>query len=494
MLIVSYKEKCIWIKNNRAMNRNVFFCIFAILSILCACSREDDVESCEISIENAYPILDAEANEISIDFYASAKWTIDASKLIAHKDWLYITPTRGNKGSNSLIVSVTENQRYTERQASITITCGDVEKEIVIKQKANTYTNFNTISLDASGDSFSVRIVGYEDFTIDCNQEWCTANKDINNNQTYLKIVASANDEETRYAQITLKSLSGKELFQITVKQFSFAEQENVQSAIKEIKTTERSSLFLLFTATWCPYTPIMQKAFELASDSYAKNIELVNVHIKESELYCELSTALSTYYENNTTPTGILDGRVKILNTSLDAITVSQSILNKLKEGETFIKDGAQIKVKGGLFTDEIIVDIGLNNLEVSAYNLQVWLLEDKLEAQQECIVNGYYENYIHNNILRGTLSSILGDEFVVDENSSAYKEFSYTYSVPNYCNKENLRLLIILSKKANVNNTTMKFPYYVDNCFSVPLIDYSGGANIGGNENILPGEDIEL
>lgn len=481
------------------MNRNVFFCIFAILSILCACSK-DDVESYEISIGNAYPILDAEGNEISIDFYASAKWAIDASELISQKaDWLNITPTSGEKGSNSLIVSATENQLYTERQASITITCGDIEKVIVVKQNAknedniNAYTNYNTISLDASGDSFSVRIVGYEDFTIDCNQEWCTANKDISNNQTYLKIAASANDEETRYAQIALKSLSGKELFQITVKQFSFAEQENVQSEVKEIKTTERSSLFLIFTATWCPYTPIMQKAFELASDSYTKNIELVNVHVKESELYYGLSSTLSTYYESNATPTGILDGRVKISNT-LDATVVSQSILNNLKEGETFIKDGAQIKAEGGIFADEIIVNIGLNNLEVSAYSLQVWLLEDKLETQQEDVVNGYHENYTHNNILRGTLSSILGDEFVVNENSSAYKEISYTYSIPNYCNKENLRLLIILSQRANVNNTTMKFPYYVDNCFSVPLTDYSSGKNTGGNENILPGEDIEL
>lgn len=483
-----------------AMNRNVFFFIFVIISILYACSSKDDVESYEISIESAYPILDAEGNEISIEFYASAKWAINVSKLMSQNaDWLKITPTSGEKGANSLIISATENQLYTERQASITITCGDVEKAIVVKQNAkkedniNAYTNYDTISLDASGDSFSVKIMGYDDFTIDCNQEWCTANKDVSNNQTYIKIIASANDQETRYARITLKSLSGKELFQITVKQFSFAEQENVQSEVKEIKTTERSSLFLIFTATWCPYTPIMQKAFELASDSYTKNIELVNVHVTESELYCGLSSALSTYYESNATPTGILDGRVKISNT-LDATVVSQSILNNLKEGETFIKDGAQIKAEGGIFADEIIMNIGLNNLEVSAYSLQVWLLEDKLDAQQEDFVDGYHVNYTHNNILRGTLSSVLGDEFVINENSSAYKEISYTYSIPNSCNKENLRLLIILSKRANVNNTTMKFPYYVDNCFSVPLTDYSSGKNTGGNENILPGEDIEL
>lgn len=482
------------------MNRKVFFLIFVIISILYACNGKGNVESYEISIENTYPILDTEGNELSIEFYASAKWAIDVSKLIAQKaDWLNITPLSGERGSNSLIVSATENPLYAERQASITITCGDVEKVIVVKQNAkkedniNAYTNYNTISLDASGDAFSVKIVGYKDFTIDCNQEWCTANKDISDNQTYIKIAATANDKETRYAQITLKSLSGKELLQIIVKQFSFAEQEEIQSEVKEIKTTERSSLFLIFTATWCPYTPIMQKAFELASDSYTKNIELVNVHVKESELYSELSSILSTYYESNTTPTGILDGRVKISNT-LDATVVSQSILNNLKEGETFIKDGAQINAQGGLFTDKIIVNIGLNNLEVSAYSLQVWLLEDKLNAQQEDITNGYHKNYTHNNILRGALSSALGDEFIISENSSAYKEISYTYNIPNSCNKENLRLLIILSKKANINNTTMIFPYYVDNCLSIPLTDYSGGKNTGGNENILPGEDIEL
>ncbi len=481
------------------MNRKVIFFIFVIISSLYACSDKDDIESYEITFESAYPILDAEGDETSIEFYASAKWSVNVSKLVSQNaDWLKITPTSGEKGANSLIVSATENQLYTERSAYITITCGDVEKAILVIQNAkedniNAYTNYDTISLDASGDSFSVKIVGYEEFTIGCNQEWCTASKDVINNQTYIKIVASANEHETRYAQITLRSLSGKKLFQITVKQFSFAEQEDVQSEVKEIKTTERSSLFLIFTATWCPYSPNMQNAFELASDSYPKNIELVNVHVPESELYCDLSSALGTYYRTNSTPTGILDGRIMINNNS-NAIVVSQSILNNLKEGETFIKDGAQIEAEGGIFTDEINVDIGLNNLEVSAYSLQVWLLEDKLVAEQEDIVDGYHENYMHNNVLRGTLSSVLGDEFVINEKSSAYKEISYTYSIPYSCNKENLRLLIILSKKADVNNTTINFPYYVDNCLSVPLTDYSNGKNVGGNENILPGEDIEL
>lgn len=483
------------------MNKNLLFFLFFFLSLttLSACSTDEEV-SYEIIVspsENMEPILDADGDNFSIEFYASADWKIDVDySTSSNTDWIKVTPVSGNKGVNTLLVSVTDNPLPVEREATINISSGTVRKNIVVKQKKSNkgYTNFNAISIDASGDVFSVKIVGYDDFFVESSQEWCDVAKVVDDTGIYVNISATTNDQETRYAQVTLKSKSGKELYQISVKQYSFIEQENVQSYMKEIKTNERSSLFLIFTATWCPFTPIMQNAFELASDLYSKNIELVNVHVADSELYCELTPVLSTYYMNNSTPTGILDGRTKITNTSLDAEIISQSLLDNLTEGETLIHDGAQIQCVGGYNADKIIVNIKLNNLVVSSYSLQVWLLENGLEARQEDLINGSHTNYIHNNILIGTLSSILGDDFIISNNSSSYKEFTYTYDIPSSCNKDNLHLLVILSKKVDINNTTFNFPYYVDNCTSMPIVDYTGGKNTGGNENIIPGEDIEL
>ena len=479
------------------MNNSKAFIILLLTFCLSACSGKDNVDP-YISMSNTSFSLSADGDEIFLKFSTSIKWSVAINYITTHNtDWLTLSANSGNAGNNTLVISVCNNPLYTERGAEIIISCGNIKRVVTVKQLAKakkSYANFNNISLGASKEIFIIKLFGYENSVPKSNQEWCKVHKTTKNNSTYLEISVDTNQDETRYAQISINEESGKSLNLITVKQLSVADQENCQSEknTKEFQTQNRSSLFLIFTATYCPYTPQMQKAFELASDIWEYNIELVNVHVRNSELYCEQNSELSDYYNIQATPTGILDG-VYLIDNNDDASVTASNIINLLHNVVDKFPGGHQIVGNAGLYNNNIDVNIGLNNLPASSYCLQIWVLESNITAPQADIINGNQTNFIHNRILRGSITPATGEEFIIEKNNSTTTELSYSYQIPTTWNRENLSLLIALSKEGKRSEDGIY--YYVDNCISVPIVDYNGtNQGSGGNENLIPGDDIEL
>ena len=79
------------------------------------------------------------------------------------------------------------------------------------------------------------------------------------------------------------------------------------------------------------------------------------------------------------------------------------------------------------------------------------------------------------------------MGDEFVV--NSNTYKGISYSFAIPEDCDISQSRILVTLLKEAEVNGVDFCYPFYVDNCMSIPL---GNDISNGGIENIVVGDDI--
>lgn len=478
------------------MNKFFFICASIIICLVSACDKKSESSLNEIILsptENVAPVFESGGGRVTISFYVPAPWTATVTYTGTEEGWISINPNRGEAGDQVVTLSATPNTLYSERKATVIISCKNARKEITVMQKAldegdtSLSVNFDRISLDACGDVFSIKTFGYADFTVECMEDWCHVRKKTCDAYNSLEIEVEPNEADTRLSNIILKSKSGKNIHSIQVQQLSKAEQE----ATEVIESSTRSSLFLMFTATWCPYSPNMEAGLNLASSTWDQNMETVKVHVSNSDLYCLPSVELSSFYENNTTPTGILDGRIKIRNVGASNI-VSQSILNALTEGKSLNLQGAALAGSASMENGEVCVNIRLDDLKEGTYALQTWLLEDDIIAGQEDATNEcYHEAYIHNSVLRESLSLVLGDEFTVEEESSKYKEVSYNYKVPEYCNKDNIRILIILQRSVEANGTTFCFPFYVDNCISVPVGDCMGG---GGNENIIPGEDIDI
>ena len=472
--------------------------VLCVSLILISCGKDDDMTVSDYDNNiaaswNERPVFDAKGGVETFSFMASADWNAEVKyDNEADGDWLAIAPCNGGAGDYEMQITALPNGTYHERYASINFTSGAFNRQLIVKQNGiyegdvKAFAGFDAIALGAGGDEFSIKVYGYEGYTVECNDDWCNVEKNDNNGLT---IKAAANPGATRATDVKLISKSGRLLRSIYVKQLSVSETTSERSEVAT--TTGRSSLFLVFTATWCPYSPMMDNAINMVLRSWSRNIEVVKVHVVDSELYYDGSRDLSEYYSNNTTPTCILDGRVKV-ESVMNAEVVSQAILNALKVGETYYTEGSQIKCETCVSGNEVSATVSLNGLDAGDYRLHVWLLEDDVLAGQEDALTGMFiEDYVHDNVLVESMSAVTGDEFST-EVAGNYKELMYKCTVPDYCNMSNLRVLTVLQRKADIDGISFCFPYYVDNCVSVGV----QGSDTGGGytENIMQGEDIEL
>lgn len=473
-----------------------FILLSGFLFIMVACDllgiKPDDSDLSAGSNEILLPdslgeVLEFEAtgDTVEIEVYSALK-----CRAVAESKWVTVKLSDEGLGHYVMTVIVSFNKDYKNRESLITLFSDAVKKELLVRQKGvsdegkdeDIAVNFDSIGLDAGGDEFSIKVKGSDDFNVECHEKWCTVNKTMEESFIQVTIEAEPNDSDTRNAEVVFKSESGTILHKINVRQLSVKD----QSLSTEHITESRSSFLLIFTATWCPYSPLMMDACELVKDSWDKNIEIVNVHVTNSELYCEASRGLSLYYDNNHTPSGILDGRVKIEYES------SQLILNALTEGETLNMGTTKIQGAAEFLDEEVIcVNIKLTDIDEGSYSILTWVIEDNVVAGQEDISeNLYHETFIHDNVLRYSLSDLLGDEFIV-KGESGYKDLTYTSTIPDSFNKDNLRVMVILQKEAEVNGATFCYPYYVDNCISFPV---GNEMNNGGIENIIIGDEIKF
>lgn len=110
---------------------------------LVACSENDEgspstkPDEVELTIpvgENLSPVLDAEGGTATISFTAASSWTANIVNTRADS-WISVSPVSGNKGAATITLTVAPNDTPDERNATITLKCGSMAKDIVLSQK-----------------------------------------------------------------------------------------------------------------------------------------------------------------------------------------------------------------------------------------------------------------------------------------------------------------------------------------------------------------------
>lgn len=80
------------------------------------------------------PTFTSDGGDVQISFTASTPWT--ASVINTRADnWISVSPSSGNAGSASVTVTVDASTSYDERGATVRISCGTVNEDIVVTQK-----------------------------------------------------------------------------------------------------------------------------------------------------------------------------------------------------------------------------------------------------------------------------------------------------------------------------------------------------------------------
>ena len=108
------------------MKRIVLFVIVSVLlSVSAGCHREEP----ELNVSSGDIALSSDGGFASVSFTCNYKWTAQSSA-----PWVKISPSSGEKGSNTISVTVEKNDGTSARSASVNIQCDDISRTLRISQ------------------------------------------------------------------------------------------------------------------------------------------------------------------------------------------------------------------------------------------------------------------------------------------------------------------------------------------------------------------------
>ena len=172
-------------------------------------------------------------------------------------------------------------------------------------------------------------------------------------------------------------------------------------------------------------------------------------------------------------------EGAYLVPQTLISSVT-NQESLYPVATGTTFNSSlsGRTLSVQGKLYSHE-----------AELFKLTVYVLED----------NVVFGEKIYNNVLRLSLTDVLGDEIRI-ETKNTTKDFQYNVTIPDGYKTENLSLLVIVQRQYGTQTPIRDLyygDYYVDNCRRVKVgkeakLEVYDNVSGGGNEGINPGDEI--
>lgn len=116
----------------------------------------------------------ADVNSISVDFSASGNWSVAVPQVAA--SWCRVSPSSGGTDVGTVVISISRNDNYDERNASLTFACGSAKKTFVVTQKqrdAMILDSSAKVEVEEAGGSFTIKVKANVD--VACKiQEQCS--------------------------------------------------------------------------------------------------------------------------------------------------------------------------------------------------------------------------------------------------------------------------------------------------------------------------------
>lgn len=153
------------------------------------------------------PVVSPKGGDTKITFTAAAAWT--ASVISTKADsWVDVNPKSGNPGAAEIKITVTPNDTYVERNATILISCGGVTIDIVVtqKQQDNITVTTDKVELGAEGGSFTIGLKTNIDFSYEIEGDWIKQVSTKAYTDKTLTFTAEANEGvQKREGSVTIK-------------------------------------------------------------------------------------------------------------------------------------------------------------------------------------------------------------------------------------------------------------------------------------------------
>ena len=229
--------------------------------------------------------------------------------------------------------------------------------------------------------------------------------------------------------------------------------------------------LFMRYTATWCPWCPMMADAVGEAQKDYPDKFIQVCLHMSGSDLYFPDAYSIAAPYNIEYLPTGIVDGRVEIENN--DPSVNKGSIINALKQTQEKYPDNCGIEIRTSLEGRTISVDADIHAKAAGNYKITVLLLEDNIVKAQSHYSLGTVTDYVHNDVARASLSDAGGTPFTA-EVPGAVNSFHFSKGINTACDIDNMRVLVYVQREFGDQEKIQSGDYgnyYVDNAATVKV-----------------------
>ena len=154
------------------------FVIAAMLSLgfmSCGGSGDDDenLKPASVSLAVSPTEISLTSNagaQGSLTIACTADWTVSCSD-----SWITLSMTSGTGAGAIIVTAVTENSNSTERMSTIVVKCGEVVKNVSVKQAAQDVLILS--GLDAPFDAQAGSIQTAQELTITCNGRWTLEGK-----------------------------------------------------------------------------------------------------------------------------------------------------------------------------------------------------------------------------------------------------------------------------------------------------------------------------
>lgn len=169
-----------------------YYWIVLLAICLVACSKGDDDDSnspskpdnVELTIpatENLSPVLDTEGGTATVSFTATSSWTASVTNTRADS-WVSVSPSSGDKGDAVITITATSNDTPDERNATITLKCGNETKNITLSQKQKDALTVTSAKYEVSqaGGEIQVEVKTNVSFNVvipEASKEWIKESK-----------------------------------------------------------------------------------------------------------------------------------------------------------------------------------------------------------------------------------------------------------------------------------------------------------------------------
>ena len=449
------------------MKRSALF-LLSLCMLLITCSDSDDPIK---EIENKDPFITLKKTNINFSneggseailIESNVTWTAKSSA-----SWCTVSPTSGNKSTESITLSAPANKDYDDRSCTVTIEGGGVTKTITVNQGKNLglLVTQDRYELSNEESTIKVEVKANVEFEVEINDEWITQVKTRGLTTTNLFFEVAKNESYSgREGTITIKQKDGNMSSTITISQpqgYAIILSEKVfeltseaQSIVVELKTNIDYEIII----------PEEAKSWVTHATTRSFRTETMVFNIAENRNYDERTVEII----------------IKEKNTDLQEAL----IINQSKRKDIIItKKSYDINTLGGAL--EVVVRSSIE-FEVIIPDNAKWIQLDKIDSKP--IVDGLSTMTVYFNISKydGDDSRTCNIQF-----SNTFEGISESITITQSGNKDTFWGDITLSSLQEFEDFKNKeYKKIVGNLYIKSISGFSDLGLMGGSLTEVSGE----